>query len=74
MPDQERVEDAVRTLVIECCPQHAAVGAAGPQVVGAIPWLKIVEVVKILLPVILEILSKFQEPAPTPDPKPPFPV
>lgn len=74
MPNQDQVEAAVRTLVLECCPQHAAVGAVDANVVGAIPWLKIVEVVKILIPVILDILSKFQSPSPSPEPKPPFPV
>lgn len=80
MPDSQRTETLMRALVLECCPQSFPVAQSQPGVfgapepVGSFDWSKLLDVLKVILPVILNLLTNKPTPTPTPDPKPPFPV
>lgn len=79
MSTPSREEQIARDLVFECCPKHfpmepsSALGglyAASPS----FDWAKLVAILKVILPVLLDLLSKNTNPTPGPSPDPPPPV
>lgn len=80
MSDPAREEQLAKTLVLECCPKYLAAAQATavghPTIVGAsFDWAKLVAVLKVILPVILDLLSHNANPIPSPSPEPsPTPV
>lgn len=80
MSDQSHAEQLARAIVLECCPKHLMAAQAttvgGPSIVGAsFDWAKLLAVLKVILPVILDLLSHNANPIPSPSPEPsPTPV
>lgn len=79
MSDQERAESLAKALVLECCPDSFPASRSQPsvafgasEIVGSFDWSKLLEALKVILPVIINLLTSNSNP--TPNPKPPFPV